>query len=158
MIRVGVFIGSRANYSSIKSFLVEAETSKSLNVFVTVGCSAVSDKFGNVSLEIEKDGIPIDSRVPFLLGDESPVNMAQTTGLGLINLTHVFHRQKFDCLVVIGDRYEVMAAAIAASYQNIPLLHTMGGEVTGTIDENIRHALTKLSNYHFVSNEDALKF
>ncbi|MDC0860822.1 UDP-N-acetylglucosamine 2-epimerase [Planktomarina temperata] len=155
MKRVGIFVGSRANLSSIFSFLVEAQNSNEIVPIITLGCSAVSEKFGSIYPTLDKYGIKVHSKVPFLLADETPLNMAQTCGLGIINLSQTFASQALDCLVIIGDRFEVMSAAIAASYQNIPLLHTMGGEVTGTIDENIRHALTKLSNYHFASNEDS---
>tara|TARA_A100001015_G_scaffold305296_1_gene397820 strand:- start:56 stop:985 length:930 start_codon:yes stop_codon:yes gene_type:complete len=81
--------------------------------------------------------------------------MAKSTGLGLIEMSMILNNLKPDAVVLVGDRFEVMAVAIAAAYMNIPIAHTMGGEVTGTIDESIRHAITKFAHYHFPANEDA---
>jgi UDP-hydrolysing UDP-N-acetyl-D-glucosamine 2-epimerase len=83
------------------------------------------------------------------------VTMAKSTGLGLIEMSMIFNNLNPDVVVLVGDRFEVMAVAIAAAYMNISIAHTMGGEVTGTIDESIRHAITKFAHYHFPANEDA---
>ena len=83
--------------------------------------------------------------------------MVKTTGLNLIELTDIFHQNKPDLVFTVGDRHETISTAIAASYMNILVAHTMGGEVSGTIDETVRHSITKLSNFHFVANEDAKK-
>ena len=90
-----------------------------------------------------------------LIEGDSPVTMAKSTGLGLIELSSIFANLKPDVIVTIGDRFETMSTAIAASYMNIPLAHTMGGEVSGTIDESIRHAVTKLSHIHFAASQSA---
>ena len=81
--------------------------------------------------------------------------MAKSTGLGLLELPTLFELLKPDVVVTVGDRFETMATAVAGAYMNIPLAHTMGGEVTGTIDESIRHAITKLAHVHFPANQDA---
>ena len=86
---------------------------------------------------------------------ETPVTMAKSTGLGLLELPTLFELLKPDVVVTVGDRFETMATAVAGAYMNIPLAHTMGGEVTGTIDESIRHAITKLAHIHFPANQDA---
>jgi UDP-hydrolysing UDP-N-acetyl-D-glucosamine 2-epimerase len=83
---------------------------------------------------------------------ETPVTMAKSTGLGLLELPTLFELLKPDIVVTVGDRFETMATAVAGAYMNIPLAHTMGGEVTGTIDESIRHAITKLAHVHFPAN------
>ena len=83
--------------------------------------------------------------------------MVKTTALGMLELTEIFKHKKPNIVFTVGDRFETMATAITASYMNIPLAHTMGGEVTGTIDESIRHSITKLAHLHFVSNKDSLK-
>ena len=83
--------------------------------------------------------------------------MAKSTGLGLMDATVIFDKLKPDFLVVIGDRFEMMSVTIAAAYMNIRIAHTMGGEVTGTIDESIRHPITKFAHIHFPANEDARK-
>ena len=80
---------------------------------------------------------------------ETPATMAKSTGLGLLELPTMFELLKPDVVVSVGDRFETMATAIAAAYMNIPVAHTMGGEISGTIDESIRHAVTKLSHIHF---------
>ena len=81
--------------------------------------------------------------------------MAKTTGLGLLELPTMFEKLRPDIVFTIGDRFETMATAVAAAYMNIPLAHSMGGEVTGTIDESIRHAITKLAHIHFPASRDA---
>jgi len=86
---------------------------------------------------------------------ETPVTMAKSTGLGLLELPTLFELLKPDVVVTVGDRFETMATAVAGAYMNIPLAHTMGGEVTGTIDESIRHAITKLAHIHFPANQDS---
>ena len=83
--------------------------------------------------------------------------MVKTTGLGLIELSECFSKLKPDLVFTVGDRHETISTAIAASYMNILVAHTMGGEVTGTIDENVRHSITKLSHLHFVSNKDSMQ-
>ena len=82
-------------------------------------------------------------------------SMVKTTGLALYELPEIFDKEKPDLVFTVGDRHETMSTAVAASYMNIPLAHTMGGEVTGSIDESIRHAITKLAHLHFVSNKDS---
>jgi UDP-hydrolysing UDP-N-acetyl-D-glucosamine 2-epimerase len=86
---------------------------------------------------------------------ETPGTMAKSTGLGLLELPTIFGMLKPDVVVSVGDRFETMATAVAAAYMNIPVAHTMGGEVSGTIDESIRHAVTKLSHLHFPANTAA---
>lgn len=150
-----VVVGSRANYSSIKSVLRAIKAHKDLRLQVVAGASALLDRYGAVVKLIEKDGFTIDDRVYMLLEGETPLTMAQSTGLGLIELARVFDRLKPDVVVTVGDRFETMATSIAAAYMNIPLAHTMGGEVTGTIDESVRHAVTKFAHIHFPANKHA---
>src|SRR4029077_12904126 len=88
---------------------------------------------------------------------ETPATMAKSTGLGLLELPTVFDMLKPDCVLTVGDRFETMATTLAAAYMNIPVAHTMGGEVSGTIDESIRHAVTKLAHIHFPANDRAAK-
>ena len=87
-----------------------------------------------------------------IIEGETPLTMAKSTGLGLLELPTIFDRLKPDVVITVGDRFETMATAVASAYMNIPLAHTMGGEVTGTIDESIRHAVTKLAHIHFPAN------
>ena len=118
-----------------------------------VGASALLDRYGTASRYIEEDGFAIAARVYMVLEGENLAAMAKTTGLGLLELATVFDNLRPDVVVTIADRYETLATAVAASYMNIPVAHVQGGEVTGSIDEKVRHAVTKLSNLHFVSTE-----
>ncbi len=90
-----------------------------------------------------------------VLEGENPTSMAKTTGLGVVELSNVFYRLQPDVVITIADRYETIATSIASAYQNIPLAHIQGGEVTGNIDEKVRHANTKLADLHFVASENA---
>ena len=149
MRKVCIFIGSRANYSSIKSVMRAVREHPDLQLQLIVGASALLDRFGSVVDVIEADGFTPDARVTMIVEGETPATMAKSTGLGLLELPTMFELLKPDVVVSVGDRFETMATAIAAAYMNIPVAHTMGGEISGTIDESIRHAVTKLSHIHF---------
>src|SRR5215213_1810347 len=126
-----------------------------LHLQLVVGASALLDRFGSVVDVIESDGFTPDARVTMIVEGETPATMAKSTGLGLLELPTMFELLKPDVVVSVGDRFETMSTAIAAAYMNIPVAHTMGGEISGTIDESIRHAVTKLSHIHFPANEAA---
>jgi UDP-hydrolysing UDP-N-acetyl-D-glucosamine 2-epimerase len=153
--KVCVVVGSRANYGSIKSVMRAARAHPELQLQIIVGASALLDRFGSVVEVIERDGFTPDARVNMIVEGETPVTMAKSTGLGLLELPTLFELLKPDVVITVGDRFETMATAVASAYMNIPLAHTMGGEVTGTIDESIRHAITKLAHIHFPANQDA---
>lgn len=155
MQKICVVVGSRANYSSIKSVMRSIRDHPDLVLQLVVGASALLDRYGSVVDVIEREGFNPDARVNMIIEGETPVTMAKSTGLGLLELPTIFDRLKPDCVITVGDRFETMATAVAAAYMNIPLAHTMGGEVTGTIDESVRHAVTKLSHIHFPANQEA---
>jgi UDP-hydrolysing UDP-N-acetyl-D-glucosamine 2-epimerase len=113
------------------------------------------DRYGNALQAIERDGFNVAARVYMVVEGENLVTSAKSTGLGLVELATVFDNLKPDAVVTIADRYETLANAVAASYMNIPVVHIQGGEVTGSIDEKVRHAVTKLSNLHLVSTNAA---
>ena len=155
MRKICVVVGSRANYSSIKSAMRAIQAHPDLELQLVVGASALLDRFGSVVEVIEADGFKPDAKVNMIIEGETPMTMAKSTGLGLLELPTIFDQLKPDIVISVGDRFETMATAIAAAYMNIPLAHTMGGEVTGTIDESIRHAVTKLAHIHFPANQQA---
>ncbi|MEE3046815.1 MAG: UDP-N-acetylglucosamine 2-epimerase [Pseudomonadota bacterium] len=157
MKKICVVIGSRANYSSIKSAMIAIQEHKSLELVIVAAASAVLDRYGSVVDLMEIDGFTIQERLHFLLEGETPTTMAKSTGIGLIELSSAFERLQPDVVITVGDRFETMATTLAAAYMNIPIAHTMGGEVTGTIDESIRHAVTKFAHIHFPASEDAAK-
>ena len=148
-------VNSRANYARIKTAILACMDHQDLDTVVIVGASGVLYRFGNVSELIENDGIKIEAKLYTVVEGNDPVAMAKTTGLSLIDLAQEFHRIKPDVVVTVADRYETIATAIAASYMNIPVAHTQGGEITGSIDESVRHAITKLSHIHFPATRNA---
>lgn len=150
-----VFIGSRANYSSIKSALIAIQNHPGLELKIVLGGSALVKKYGNLEKILEKDRFQVDERIQMLVEGDVPSVMVKTAALGMLGLADAFERVKPDYVIVIGDRYEVIAPTIAAAYMNIPVAHTMGGEVTGTIDESIRHAITKFAHIHFPANKES---
>ena len=155
MRKVCVVIGSRANYSSIKSALMAIKDHPNLELQIIANSSAVLERYGNVANLIENDGFLINQKFYMVVEGENPTTMAKTTGLGLLEIPTIFEKLKPDIVFTIGDRYETMSTTIAAAYMNILVAHSMGGEVTGTIDESIRHAVTKFAHIHFPANEDA---
>ena len=150
-----VFIGSRANYSSIKSALVAIQEHPGLELKIILGSSALVKKYGNMEKILNDDGFQVEERIQMLVEGDVPGVMVKTAALGMLGLSDAFDRMKPDYVVVIGDRYEVIAPTITAAYMNIPVAHTMGGEVTGTIDESIRHAITKFAHIHFPANRES---
>lgn len=155
MKKICVVVGSRANYSSIKSAMRAIRDHPDLELQLVVGASALLDRYGTVLDLIERDGFEAQERVFMLIEGETPETMAKSTGLGLLELPTAFERLSPDAVITVGDRFETMATALAATYMNIPLAHTMGGEISGNIDESIRHAVTKFANVHFPACSDA---
>jgi len=153
--KICVVITARPSYSRIKTALSAIKNHPKLELQLVVAGSALLGRYGNAVDYIEKDGFSINEKVFMVLEGENKTSMAKTTGLGVMELSNTFYNLKPDAVVAIADRFETIAISIAASYQNIPLVHIQGGEVTGNIDEKVRHANTKLADIHFVSSEDA---
>jgi UDP-N-acetylglucosamine 2-epimerase len=147
--KVSVVVTARPSYSRIKTALSAIREHPDLELQLVVGASALLERYGTAVRYIEDDGFDIVARVYMVLEGENLAAMAKTTGLGLLELATVFDNLRPDVVVTIADRYETLATAVAASYMNIPVAHVQGGEVTGSIDEKVRHAVTKLSNLHF---------
>jgi UDP-hydrolysing UDP-N-acetyl-D-glucosamine 2-epimerase len=153
--KIAVVITARPSYSRIKTALHEIKNHPDLELNLVVAASALLDRYGTAVKYIERDGFEIAAKVYNVLEGENLMSMAKTTGLGIIELATVFNNLEPDMVVTVADRFETMATAIAASYMNIPLIHVQGGEVTGNIDEKVRHAITKLSDVHLVATQDA---
>jgi UDP-hydrolysing UDP-N-acetyl-D-glucosamine 2-epimerase len=153
--KVCVVVTARPSYSRIKTALLALREREDVDLQVVVTASALLDRYGNITKTIEADGFAIHARVFMVVEGESLISSAKTTGFGLAELSTVFDNLKPDVVVTIADRYETMATAVAAAYMNIPLAHVQGGEVTGSIDEKVRHAITKLADLHLVSSEGA---
>lgn len=153
--KVCVVVASRANYGRIKSVLKAIQDHPDLELQLIVGASALLYRFGNVIDVIRDDGFEVNARVYSIVEGENLTTMAKSTGLGIIELATLFENLSPDIVLTVADRFETMATAIAASYMNIPVAHTQGGEVTGSIDESVRHAITKLSHIHFVATNES---
>lgn len=155
MRKVCVVITARPSYSRIKTVLEAIRDHPGLQLQLVVGASALLERYGPVIDVIRADGFEPDAVVYMVVEGENLVTTAKSTGLGVVELSTIFDNLKPDVVVSVADRYETIATAIAAAYLNIPVAHVQGGEVTGSIDEKVRHAVTKLSNIHFVANKRA---
>jgi UDP-hydrolysing UDP-N-acetyl-D-glucosamine 2-epimerase len=155
MRKICVVITARPSYSRIKTVLEAVRSHPELELQLVVGASALLERYGPVIKVIQADGFEPDAVVYMVVDGENLVTTAKSTGLGVVELATIFDNLKPDLVVSVADRYETIATAIAASYLNIPIAHVQGGEVTGSIDEKVRHAVTKLANLHFVSNQRA---
>jgi UDP-hydrolysing UDP-N-acetyl-D-glucosamine 2-epimerase len=155
MRKICVVITARPSYARIKTVLESVRNHPDLELQLVVGASALLERYGPAIKVIEADGFKPDAVVHMVVEGENLVTTAKSTGLGVVELATIFDNLKPDVVVSVADRYETIATAIAASYLNIPVAHVQGGEVTGSIDEKVRHAVTKLANLHFVSNQQA---
>lgn len=153
--KVCVVVTSRPSYSRVKTVLTALRKNPNVEFQLVIAASALLDRYGSTINFIEKDGFEITAKVFNVLEGENLTSMAKTTGIGILELSTVFDNIKPDVVITIADRYETMATAISASYMNIPLAHIQGGEITGNIDEKVRHSITKLSDIHFASTEKA---
>jgi UDP-hydrolysing UDP-N-acetyl-D-glucosamine 2-epimerase len=153
--KICVVVTARPSYSRIRTALRAITRHPDLQLQLVVAASALLERYGNAVQAIERDGFQIDERVYMVLEGENLVTSAKSTGIGLSELATVFDNLEPDAVVTVADRYETLATAVAASYMNIPVVHVQGGEVTGSIDEKVRHAVTKLSNLHLVSTPAA---
>lgn len=153
--KICVIITARPSYSRVRTALKAIQNHPELELQLVVAASALLDRYGSAVNFIEADGFQIAEKVYMVIEGATLTSSAKTTGIGIMELATTFDNLKPDMVCTIGDRYETMATAIAASYMNIPLVHIQGGEVTGNIDEKVRHAISKLADLHLVSNEDA---
>jgi UDP-hydrolysing UDP-N-acetyl-D-glucosamine 2-epimerase len=151
--KVCVVVASRANYARIKTVLAAVRDHPELELQVVAGASLVLERFGNAVDVMTLEGFQPDATIRFIIEGETPATMAKSTGLALLELPTVFELLRPDVVVTVADRFETIATAIAAAYMNIPVAHTQGGEVSGSIDESVRHAVTKLAHLHFPATE-----
>ena len=153
--KVCFVITSEIHYARNKLVLEALRARKDVDLRIVVGASAILPVHGNVPLLLARDKFPCSAKILMTLEGSTPLAMAKTAGLGVSEFASVFDSLSPDIVVVRGDRYEVLSAAIAAAYLNIRVAHIEGGDVTGTIDESVRHAITKLAHIHFATNEVA---
>lgn len=155
MRKVCIVVPSRSDYGSIKSAVRAIYNDERLELQIIACGAALVERFGNAIDYIKQDGFKVDAAIDMLIEGDSPLVMAKTTGLGVIELSTALNNLRPDVVLTVGDRYETMATTISAVYMNIPLAQTMCGEISGTIDENTRHAITKMAHIHFPASKDA---
>lgn len=153
MKKICVVVASRANYGRVKYLMRAIQEHPDLELQVIVGASTLLERFGKAVNVIRADGFTPIRSIHYVIEGETLVTQAKSTGLGIVELSSAFEDLQPDMVVTVADRFETMATAIAATYLNIPLVHLQGGEVSGNIDDRVRHAITKLADIHFVASE-----
>ena len=152
--KICVVTGTRAEYGLLRGVMSLIDESETTQLQLVVTGMHLSPEFGSTYREIERDGFVIDRKVEMLLSSDTPTGIAKSTGLGIIGIAEAFDQLRPDLIVLLGDRFEILSAAIAAMYARIPIAHLHGGETTlGAFDEGIRHSITKMSHLHFVATE-----
>jgi len=155
MRRILVMTGTRAEYGIFHPLLERLEASPDIDLALVVTGSHLSGRFGATVAEVEADGYRIAARVELPLDDDSPLGVARATGAAVSGIAEALAAERPDVFVLLGDRYEALAAATAATLMRVPVAHLHGGEITeGAIDDSVRHAITKLSALHFVATEE----
>jgi len=152
---IGVVTTSRADYGIYLPVLRKIHDNHELRLHLIVSGMHLSPEFGQTFETIEADGFKIGDKVEMLLSSDTPEGIAKSMGLGSIGFAQAYARVRPDILLVLGDRFEMHSAIVAALPFNIPVAHIHGGEVTeGAIDDSLRHSITKLSHLHFVATEE----
>ena len=150
--RICIVTGTRAEYGLLKSLIGLVRDADDLDLHLVATGMHLSPEFGMTVKEIEADGFHVDDRVETLLSSDTEVGVGKAVGLGVISFSELFARRRPDVLVLLGDRFEILAAATSALLARIPIAHIHGGETTeGAVDEAIRHAVTKMAQLHFVA-------
>ncbi|MBX5143083.1 UDP-N-acetylglucosamine 2-epimerase (hydrolyzing) [Rhizobium lentis] len=156
--RICAVLVDRANYGRMHPVMRAINADADLELLTVCAGTMLLERFGQAEKIVSADGFKIDGRVFLEVEGSIPATMAKSIGLGVIEFSTEFQRLQPDIVLLIGDRYEALAAAIAAAYMNIPIAHIQGGEVSGSIDESARHAITKFAHLHFPSTERSAQF
>jgi len=157
MKKICVVITARSSYARLKTVLRELNKDPDMELILIAAASLLLPKYGNAIEIVERDGFRVSEKAHILVEGGDTLAMAKTAGLGIADLVTIFDKYKPDIVISVADRFETISTAIAASYMNIPIAHIQGGELSGSIDEKVRHAVTKLSNLHFVANVSAAR-
>ncbi len=155
MRKVSIPIATRGNYAKTKSIMAAIDAHPDLTAETILTGGVIQERYGDYGSVMAADGRPPDHVVPYLVDGETPMAMAQSAGQATTALARCFDETKPDIVFVIADRYEALSFALAAVCLNIPIAHLEGGEISGSIDERIRHAISKLSHIHLAANEEA---
>ena len=156
--KICIITGSRSDYGLMKILINKFQKDRNINLKIFATGMHLSPEFGNTYKEILNDDLKIEKKVKILNSSDTPTSISKSTALGISRFASVFDSTRPDFLIVLGDRYEMMSAVIAASFHQIPVVHIGGGDTTlGAFDEWIRHSITKMSWLHFVSNPSSKK-
>lgn len=156
--KVCVVLVDRANYGRLKPVMHAIAVHPQLELQVLAAGTMVLERFGYPVQVVREDGFEITGEIHIELEGSTPSTMAKSVGFGVVEFSSEFHRLKPDVVLIIGDRYEALAAAIAAAYMNLCIAHIQGGEVSGSIDESARHAISKLAQFHFPSTRRSAEY
>lgn len=156
--KVCVVLVDRANYGRLKPVMQEIDRRDDLTLQVIATGTMVLERFDSPVRVVEADGFAVDSRIHVEVEGAIPSTMAKSVGLGIIEFAGEFQRLQPDIVLIIGDRYEALSAAVAAAYMNLCIVHIQGGEVSGSIDESARHAITKLAHFHVPATRRAVEY
>ena len=156
--KICIITSSRADYGLLRNLIKKLYNSKKLKYHLSITGTHLSAKHGHTFKEILKDKIPVNSRLNILNYDDSDLGVSKSFSKGVIKFSKLFQKIKPNIIIILGDRFEILSAAIAATLNKIPIAHIHGGEETvGAIDNVIRHSITKLSHIHFTSTNDYRK-
>lgn len=156
--KVCVVLVDRANYGRLKPVMRAITARSELQLQVIAAGTMVLERFGQPVNIVKADRFSVDGEIYIELEGSTPASMAKSVGFAVVEFASEFQRLKPEIVVLIGDRYETLAAAIAAAYMNVCIMHIQGGEVSGSIDESARHAITKFSHYHFPSTKRSAEY
>ena len=153
---IAILTATRAEYGLLKPIIIALKETGAYNIKVLVTGAHLSPEFGLTYKEILDDNIQIDKKIDILLSSDTPSAISKSMGLAIMGFADYFTDNRPDALMVLGDRYETLAVCLSAMNERIPIIHLYGGDTTeGAVDEAIRHAITKLSYLHLVSNEES---
>ena len=155
MRKIAVITGTRAEYGIFKSVLREIEANLELNLSLIVIGMHLSAEFGYTVKEIEEDGFKIDAKIDVLHSEDTGAAMSKSIGRCMVRTANALEKIKPDVLLILGDRSEMLVGAVSATYMGIPIAHIHGGDVSGNVDEPVRHAITKLAHIHFAATEES---
>ncbi len=153
--KICVVLTTRGNYAKMKSLMAFIQEAPDLELQLVIGGMVVLEKYGRIMQTLENGGSIVARRINFVIEGENLSTMSKSSGLAVIEFANAFEELKPDIVLVIADRFECLPIAMAAAYMNIAVAHIEGGEVSGSIDESIRHAITKLSHIHFPASKQA---
>ena len=155
MKRICIALTNRTNYSKLKTVLFELRKLPDVQCRIVLSSTILLDRYGSGYQDLLRDGFEIDKQIDCALMNDSHEAMAKTVGLSIVEHATYFEWRKPDLLIIVGDRFDMLAPAVAASMMNIPIAHIQGGELSGTIDNVVRDVITRFASLHFVATEQS---